>query len=151
MCIVRLVPVKLYHNQLEVLDVEKFSAVQFLRDGVVRMTFFDSDASDDVVQRGLSYGDTSLRVIHADSSIVSVHFRDLPVEVPDDDVDMLYASFGDVLSAFRPKHDTFQSLCDGNRILKDCVVPRYPVFFSSGWFSLSGLVPASTCSVFCLS
>ena len=86
---------------LEAVDQEKLVAVQFLRGGLVRLTFQDTESCDEVIQRGLSFGETPIRVSHADAKVRCVHLRDLPAEVSDDDVSSFFSFFGEVLSVKR--------------------------------------------------
>ena len=70
---------------LECLPSDKVVAVQFLRGGVVRLTFKNEARLTDVLARGISFQEIQLRVVRAMSevrSILYVHY--LPVEIPDD-------------------------------------------------------------------
>ena len=51
-----------YHNLLEAVDREKLVAVQFLRGGLVRLTFKDTESCDEVIQCGLSFDKKPIRV-----------------------------------------------------------------------------------------
>ena len=57
-----------------------------LRGGRVRLTFKDPVSCDELMSSGLTCGDVEVRVVRADSRFRSVHVRDLPSEVSDEDV-----------------------------------------------------------------
>ena len=70
----------------------KLAAVQFLRNGVVRVTFLDTPSCDAVLQNGFQFQNRRIRVQAVEQRSHMVYLRDLPCEVPD----------GDVLAALRP-------------------------------------------------
>ena len=86
---------------LEAVDAEKVTSVQFLRGGRVRLTFKDQASCDDLISPGLVFDDVHVRVVRADLRYRSVYVRDLPFEVPDDDIKAFFESYGDVLSVRR--------------------------------------------------
>ena len=112
----------------DAVDQEKLVAVQFLRGGLVRLTWKDSKSCDDVIQRGLSFGETPIRVSHADAKIFSVHLRDLPAEISGDDVSSFFSSFGEVLSVTRSTFDGFPALYNGNCVVKIALDNEMPYF-----------------------
>ena len=80
---------------LQTLDVQKIAAVQFLRNGRVRVTTKTSDYQDEFLEGSLFlFGDVPIPVTAADQPLRSVFVRDLPVEVPDADVKSVFESFG---------------------------------------------------------
>ena len=91
-------------------------AIQFLRGGLVRLTFKDSESCDEVIKRGLSFDKTPVRVSHSDAKVRSVHPRDLSAEVSDNYVSSFFSSFGEFLSVKRTTFDGFPALYDGNRV-----------------------------------
>ena len=107
---------------------DKVKAVQFLRGGVVRLTFEDVAVRDDVLARGISFQEIQLRVVSAMSEVRVLYVRDLPVEVPDDVVSSLLASFGDVVHVIRPTYKDFPSVCDGNRVVGIVLKQDVPYF-----------------------
>ena len=72
---------------LQALDVENIAAVQFLKNGQVRVTCKTAEYRDDLLEGStLLFGDVPIPVTAADQPIRSVFVRDLPFEVPDCDV-----------------------------------------------------------------
>lgn len=68
---------------LRSVDKESLSAVQFLRNGAVRLTYKATADCDAAVSNGITYGDVPLRVISAEGRSRLVYLRDCPSEVPD--------------------------------------------------------------------
>ena len=84
---------------LRALDVQKIAAVQFLRNGRVRVTTKTSDYRDELLEGStFLFGDVPIPVTAADQPLRSVFVRDLPVEVPHVDVKSVLQSFGVVHS-----------------------------------------------------
>ena len=110
------------------LPADKVKAVQFLRGGIVRLTFEDEVTRNDVLARGISFQGIQLRVVSAMSDVRSLYVRDLPVEVPDDVVSSFLASFGDVVHVTRSTYKDFPSVCDGNRIIRIVLKQDVPYF-----------------------
>ena len=110
------------------LPVDKVQAVQFLRGGIVRLTFQDESTRNEVLVRGISFQGTQLRVVCAMSEVRSLFVCDLPVEVPDDVVSSFLASFGDVVHVTRSTYKDFPSVCDGNRIVRIVLKKDVPYF-----------------------
>lgn len=48
---------------------------------LVPLTFKDTESCDEVIQRGLSFGETPIHVSYADAKVRSVLLQDLPAEV----------------------------------------------------------------------
>ena len=69
---------------LECLPSDKVVAVQFLRGGVVRLTFKNEARLTDVLARGISFQEIKLRVVRAMSEVRILYVHYLPVEIPDD-------------------------------------------------------------------
>ena len=103
---------------LEVVAIDKLCAAQFLRNGAVRLTFKQTADCEELVARGLTYGDTPLRVASADARSRIVYLRDCPPEVPNDVVLQFFSSYGVVHSVKRSKHAAFPVLHDGNRVVR---------------------------------
>ena len=103
---------------LNALGPNKVSAVQFLRNGLVRVTARTAAYRDELL-RGSSfcYGDIEVPVSAADAVPRLVYARDLPFEVPDADVSVLKA-FGVVLSIRPCYFKNFPSVANGTRVLR---------------------------------
>ena len=103
---------------LEVIDPHKLSGVQFLRGGRVRLTFKESSFCEDLLQCGLTLGETAIRLQRADPRIRLVHLKDLPLEISDEIVSSAFSSFGVVLSIRHSTFADYPSLKNGNRVLE---------------------------------
>ena len=103
---------------LRALDVQKIAAVQFLRNGRVRVTTKTSDYRDELLGGStFLFGDVPIPVTAADQPLRSVFLRDLPVEVPDVDVKSVFESFGVVHSVHPCFFREFPSVANGTRRL----------------------------------
>ena len=103
---------------LQALDVEKIAAVQFLKNGQVRVTCKTAEYRDDLLEgSNFLFGDVPIPVTAADQPIRSVFVRDLPFEVPDCDVKSAFESFGVVLSVHQCFFRDFPSVANGTRRL----------------------------------
>ena len=103
---------------LQALDVEKIPAVQFLKNGQVRVTCKTAEYRDDLLEGStFLFGDVPIPVTAADQPIRSVFVRDLPFEVPDCDVKSPFESFGVVLSVYQRFFRDFPSVANGTRRL----------------------------------
>ena len=103
---------------LQALDVEKIAAVQFLKNGQVRVTCKTAEYRDDLLEGStFLFGDVAIPVTAADQPIRSVFVRDLPLEVPDCDVKSAFESFGVVLSVHQCFFRDFPSVANGTRRL----------------------------------
>ena len=104
---------------LNALGPDKVSAVQFLRNGRVRVTTKTTAYRDELL-RGSSfrYGDVEVPVSAADALFLAVYVRDLPYEVPDADVVSVFKAFGVVLSIRPCFFKNFPSVANGTRVLQ---------------------------------
>ena len=103
---------------LQALDVENIAAVQFLKNGQVRVTCKTAEYRDDLLEGStFLFGDVAIPVTAADQPIRSVFVRDLPFEVPDCDVKSAFESFGVVLSVHQCFFRDFPSVANGARRL----------------------------------
>ena len=101
---------------LNALGPDKVSAVQFLRNGLVRVTAKTVAYQDELLRESLfRYGDIEVPVSAADAVPRLVYVHDLPFEVPDADVVSVLKAFGVVLS-IRPKN--FPSVANITRVLR---------------------------------
>lgn len=120
---------------LEILDADKLDAVQFLQNGIVRLTFTEAADCEGVLEHGLEYDGVSLYVCRAGTDVRSVYVRDLPIEVPDDDVSAFLATYGTVLDVRRSTYSSFPTVCDGNRIVALDLDKDIPCFVKIGVFN----------------
>ena len=113
---------------LECLPSDKVVAVQFLRGGVVRLTFKDEASLTDVLARGISFQEIQLCVVRAMSEGRVLYVHDLPVEIPDDVVSSFLAAFGDVVHVTRSSYKDFPSVSDGHRVVRIVLKQDVPYF-----------------------
>ena len=103
---------------LRAIDVQKIAAVQFLRNGRVRVTTKTLDYRDEVLEGStFLFGDVPIPVTAADQPLRSVFVRELPVEVPDVDVKSVFESFGVIHSVHPCFFREFPSVANGTRRL----------------------------------
>ena len=100
------------------MDQDKLSAVQFLRNGAVRLTYKSAEDCDRAVSSGIRYGDLPLRVASVDARSKLIYLRDCPCEVPYSTVSGFFATFGEVHSITRSEHEDFPGLFNGNQVVK---------------------------------
>ena len=103
---------------LRALDAQKIDALQFLKSGRVRVTCKTAEYRDDLLEGStFLFGDVPIPVTAADQSIRFVFVRDLPFEVPDDDVKSVFERFGVVHSISPCFFRDFLSVSNGTRRL----------------------------------
>ena len=119
---------------LQSVDKDSVAAVQFLRNGAVRITFTSADVCDRVVSAGIRFRDVPLRVVSVDARSRLVYLRDCPTEVPDDVVKRFFLSFGEVHSVSRSSHQAFHGIFDGNRVIKASLTKDVPGIVSIAGF-----------------
>ena len=93
-------PAEIHRNQgvseiapqlLRAVNVERIAAVQLLKNGRVRVTCKTAEYGDDLLEGStLLFGDVPIPVTADDQPIRFVFVRDLPFEVPDDDVKSVF-------------------------------------------------------------
>ena len=86
---------------LEILQIEDLRCVQFLRNGRVRVSFYQEDVRDHYLSEGFLFGDQDIPVTRDAQNVTVVYIRDLPYEVPSDDVVDFFSSYGEVLTVER--------------------------------------------------
>ena len=103
---------------LRALDAEKIDAVQFLKSGRVRVTCKTAEYRDNLLEGStFLFGDVPIPVTAADQSIRFVFVRDLPFEVPEDDVKSIFERFGVVHSICPCFFRDFPSVSNGTRLV----------------------------------
>ena len=109
------------------LDVGKIAAVQFLKNGQVRVTCKTAEYRDDLLEGStFLFGDVPIPVTAADQPIRFVFVRDLPFDVPDCDVKSAFENFGVVLSVHQCFFRDFPSVANGTRRLVMCFRSSIP-------------------------
>ena len=98
---------------LRALDAHRIAAVQFLRNGRVRVTAKTSEYRNELLEGStFLYGDVSIPVTAADLHIRPVFVRDLPAELSDDVVKCAFESFGVVYSVHQCLFRDFPSIAN---------------------------------------
>ena len=115
---------------LEILQIEDLRCVQFLRNGRVRVSFYQEDVRHRYLSEGFRFGDQDIPVTRDGQNVTVVYICDLPYEVPSDDVVDFFSLYGEVLTVERSVAANFPNLCDGNRILKMILNQDLPYFLS---------------------
>ena len=106
-------------------------AVQFLKSGRVRVTCKTAEYRDDLLEGStFLFGDVPIPVTAADQNIRFVFVRDLPFEVPDDDVKSVFERFGVVHSMSPCFFRDFPSVSNGTRRLVMSFREAIPSFVS---------------------
>ena len=97
---------------------DSVSAVQFLRNGKVRLTLKTIEYRNELLRESsFLYGEVSVPVTASVVPIRSVYVRDLPFEVSDVDVHSVFESYG-VVHSVRPVYfRDFPSVATGTRVL----------------------------------
>lgn len=111
---------------LQSLDQSALSAVQFLQNGAVRITFKIRLECERVLSVGIQFRGTPLRVVSADARSRIIHLRDCPTEVPNDVIRRFFASFGEVHAVTSGFHQAFPQLRDGNRTIRMTITKDVP-------------------------
>ena len=80
------------------LDLPNVRGIQFVPNGVVRVTYKEPAQCDAARACGIRFRGAPLRITPVDSRTRLVYVRDLPVEVPDDGLQVFLRAFGVVHS-----------------------------------------------------
>ena len=108
------------------LDIANVQCIQFIPNGVVRVTFKESAQCDAALAGGVSFRGSSLRVTPVDARTRLVYLRDLPVEVPDEPVRAFFRKFG-VLHSLSPQfHPGWPDVKNGTRVAKVTLLKDLP-------------------------
>ena len=108
------------------LDLPNVRAVQFMPNGVVRVTYKEPAHCDAALASGISFRGAPLRVAPVDSRTRLVYVRDLPVEVPDDGHKVFLRAFGVVHSCVRQTYPRLPQVATGTRVVKVTLAKDLP-------------------------
>ena len=108
------------------LDMPNVRAVQFMRNGVVPVTYEEPAQCDAALASGISFRGASLRVAPVDSRTRLVYVRDLPVEVPDDGLIVYLRAFGVVHSCVMQTYPRLPQVATGTRVVKVTLTKDLP-------------------------
>ena len=108
------------------LDIANVQCIQFVPNGIVRVTFKESAQCDAALASGVSLRGFNLRVAPVDACTRLVYLRDLPAEVPDEPVKVFFRKFG-VLHSLSPQfHPGLPGVKNGTRVAKVTLVKDLP-------------------------
>ena len=108
------------------LDLPNVCAVQFMPNGVVRVTYKEPAQCDAALASGINFRGAPLRVAPVDSRTRLVYVRDLPVEVPDDGLKVFLRAFGVVHSCVRQTYPRLPEVATGTRVVKVTLTKDLP-------------------------
>ena len=108
------------------LDLPTVRGIQFMRNGVVRVTYKEPAQCDAALASGIRFRGTALRTTSVDSRTRLVYVRDLPVEVPDDGLQVFLRAFGVVHSCSRQTYPGMPDVFTGTRVLKVTMAKDLP-------------------------
>lgn len=103
---------------LQSVDVPKVRCVQFIRNGLVRVTFTDAASCDAALSSGVAFRGDRLPVFPVSARSRLVYLRDLPAEVPVPFVKAALSSFGTVHDVTAMEHPGHPGLLNGTRLVK---------------------------------
>ena len=108
------------------LDLPNVCAVQFMPNGVVRVTYKEPAQCDAALASGISFRGALLRVAPVDSRTRLVYVGDLPVEVPDDGLKVYLCAFGAVHSCVMQTYPSLPQVATGMRVVKVSLAKDLP-------------------------
>ena len=99
------------------LHTNKISALQFLREGCVRVTVREPAFREELLSNDLMFEDRKITVTPAGVHVITVYVRDLPVELSEETVKSAFSSYGEVYSVCHGHFKDFPDLRNGNRLI----------------------------------
>ena len=103
---------------LKSVDVPKVRCVQFIRNGLVRITFTDAASCDAALSSGVAFRGDRLPVSPVSARSRLVYLRDLPAEVPVPFVKAALSPYGTVHDVTAMEHSGYPGLLNGTRLVK---------------------------------
>ena len=110
------------------LDLPNVRGIQFMPYGVVRVTYREPAQCDAAHAGGIQFRGTVLRTTPVDSRSRLVYVRDLPLEVPDDGLQVYLRAFGVVHSCSRQTYPGMPNVSTGTRLVKVTLTKDLPSF-----------------------
>ena len=110
------------------LDLPNVRGIQFMPNGVVRVTYKEPAQCDAAHAGGILFRGTVLRTTPVDSRTRLVYVRDLPLEVPDDGLQVYLRAFGVVHSCSRQTYPGMPDVSTGTRMVKVTLAKDLPSF-----------------------
>ena len=103
---------------LKSVDLSKVRCVQFIRNGLVRVTYNDATTCDAAMSSGITFRGQRLPVSPVSARSRLVYVRDLPAEVPNPFVKTAFCSYGTVHEVTAMEHSGYPGLLNGTRLVK---------------------------------
>ena len=108
------------------LDIAYVQCIQFVPNGIVRVTFKESAQCDAALASGVSFRGSKLSVSPVDTRTRLVYVRDLPAEVPDEPVCVFLRQYGVVHSLSPQFHPGLPGVKNGTRVAKVTLLKDLP-------------------------
>ena len=108
------------------LDIANVQCIQFVPNGIVRVTFKESAQCDAALASGVSFRGSKLGVSPVDARTRLVYVRDLPAEVPDEPVCVFLRQYGVVHSLSPQFHPGLPGVKNGTRVAKVTLLKDLP-------------------------
>ena len=108
------------------LDITNVQCIQFVPNGIVRVTYKESAQCDAALAGGVSFRGSNLRVTPVDARTRLVYLRDLPAEVPDEPVRVFFRKYGVVHSLSPQFHPGFPDVATGTRVVRVTLTKDLP-------------------------
>ena len=108
------------------LDIANVQCIQFVPNGIVRVTFKESAQCDAALASGVSFRGSKLVVSPVDARTRLVYVRDLPAEVPDEPVCVFLRQYGVVHSLSPQFHPGLPGVKNGTHVAKVTLLKDLP-------------------------
>lgn len=108
------------------LDLPNVRGIQFMPNGVVRVTYKKPAQCDAALTSGIFFRGALLRIAPVDSCPRLVYVHDLPVEVPDDGLQVHLRAFGVVHSVSMQTYPGMPQVSTGTRVVKVTLAKDLP-------------------------
>ena len=108
------------------LDLPNVRGIQFMPNGVVRVTYKEPAQCDAALASGIRFRSAPLRISTVDSRTRLVYVRDLPVEVPDNGLKVYLRAFGVVHSCSMQTYPGMPDVFTGTHVVKVTLAKDLP-------------------------
>ena len=108
------------------LDLPNVRGIQFMQNGVVRVTYKEPAQCDAALTSGIRFRGAALRTSPVDSRTRLVYVRDLPVEVPVDGLKVYLRAFGVIHSVSMQTYPGMPQVFTGTRVVKVTLAKDLP-------------------------
>ena len=108
------------------LDLPNVRGIQFMQNGVVRVTYKEPAQCDAALTSGIRFRGAALRTSPVDSRTRLVYVRDLPVEVPVDGLKVYLRAFGVIHAVSMQTYPGMPQVFNGTRVVKVTLAKDLP-------------------------